>query len=157
VNGSVTLDDLRAAYRRTSSRIYRILEDGYDFSVENLIIEILTRDALIIDVAFLVLVFGQIEKRLNTLAGARMKSERERGALRERSFGRRLMMAPPGQDNAALRQDIVNWSKIRNDAAHGGQLTSGYAIAAIFERAYQLDALLTDQMVRLDSEGSETG
>jgi hypothetical protein len=66
-------------------------------------------------------------------------------------------MALPGQDNAALRQDIVNWSKIRNDAAHGGQLTSGYAIAAIFERAYQLDALLTDQMVRLDSEGSETG
>lgn len=47
----VSLDDLRAAYRRTSSRIYRILEDGYDFSVEHLIVEALDRDALVIDAA----------------------------------------------------------------------------------------------------------
>jgi hypothetical protein len=155
MSGPVTLDDLRGAYRRTSSRIYRILEDGYDFAVENLIIETLTRDALIVDAAFLVLVFGQIEMRLNALAGARMKSEPECRALRERSFERRLMFALPGTGNADLRQDIVIWSRIRNDAAHGGQLTSGYAIVAIFERAYQLEALLTDQVVRLESQGKE--
>ena len=48
----VSLEDLRTAYRRTSSRIYRILEDGYDFSSEAYIIEVLDRDALIIDAAF---------------------------------------------------------------------------------------------------------
>ena len=49
---SVSFEDLRRAYRRTSSRIYRILEDGYDFSSEAHIIEALDRDALIIDATF---------------------------------------------------------------------------------------------------------
>ena len=71
MSGSVSLEDLRGAYRRTSSRIYRILEDGYDFSTEAYLIETLDRDARIIDAAFFVLIFGQIENRLNGLAAQR--------------------------------------------------------------------------------------
>ena len=51
MSGAVSLDELHGAYRRTSSRIYRILEDGYDFAVENLIVDTLARDALIVDPA----------------------------------------------------------------------------------------------------------
>ncbi len=142
----ISLDDLYGAYRRISSRIYRILEDGYDFAVEHLIVDTLARDALIVDAGFLVLVFGQIEARLNAIAEARMTSERARSALRERSFDRRLLLALPGEEDVELRRDIANWSKVRNDAAHGGELTSGYAMPAIFERVYQLDALLAARL-----------
>jgi hypothetical protein len=52
MSASISLRELRAAYRRTSSRIYGILEDGYDFSAEGAIIDALDSDALIIDAAF---------------------------------------------------------------------------------------------------------
>jgi hypothetical protein len=140
----ISLDDLYGAYRRTSSRIYRILEDGYDFAVEHLIVDTLARDSLIVDAGFLVLVFGQIEARLNAIAEARMTSERDRDALRELGFDRRLLLALPAVEDAELRRDIANWSRIRNDAAHGRELTSGYVIPAIFEptnlmRSWPLD------------------
>jgi hypothetical protein len=146
VSGAVSLDELHGAYRRTSSRIYRILEDGYDFAVENLIVDTLARDALIVDAAFLVFVFGQIEARLNAIVDARMRFGREPRTPRELAFDRRLTLALPGVGNAELRRDIANWSRIRNDAAHGRELTGGYVMAAIFERAYQLDTLLTRQV-----------
>jgi|ERR1700733_5026084 hypothetical protein len=79
----VSLDDLGGAYKRTSTRIYRILEDGYDFAVANLIIDTLDRDALVVDAAFFVLAFGQIESRLNAIAATHLKSDAERAALRQ--------------------------------------------------------------------------
>jgi hypothetical protein len=69
MSASVSLEELRAAYRRTSSRIYRIPEDGYDFGAE---------DALIIDAAFFVLIFGQIENRINELAARKVAAEQRR-------------------------------------------------------------------------------
>ena len=155
MSGAVSLDELHGAYRRTSSRIYRILEDGYDFAVENLIVDTLARDALIVDAALLVLVFGKIEARLNAIVEARMTSGQERRTPRELSFDRRLMLALPGVANAELRWDIANWSRIRNDAAHGRELTGGYVMPAIFERAYQLGALLTGQLGDAGEPGEE--
>jgi hypothetical protein len=155
VSGAVSLEELYGAYRRTSSRIYRILEDGYDFAVENLIVDTLARDALIVDAALLVLVFGKIEARLNAIVEARMTSGQERRTPRELSFDRRLMLALPGVANAELRWDIANWSRIRNDAAHGRELTGGYVMPAIFERAYQLGALLTGQLGDAGEPGEE--
>ena len=155
MSGAVSLDELHGAYRRTSSRIYRILEDGYDFAVENLIVDTLARDALIVDAALLVLVFGKIEARLNAIVEARMTTGRERRTPRELGFDRRLNLALPGVANAELRRDIANWSRIRNDAAHGRELTGGYVMPAIFERAYQLEALLTGQLGDAGEPGEE--
>ena len=146
----ISLDDPDGAYRRTSSRIYRILEDGYDLAVANQIIDMLDRDALVIDAAFFLLVFGQIESRLNAIAAARLDSERKREALRQQRFERRLALALPEAANAGLRQEITDWYSVRNDAAHRQDLTGSYVISEIFERAYQLDALLT---ARIDSPG----
>jgi hypothetical protein len=96
MSASVSLGELRAAYKRTSIRIYRILEDGYDFSAENALIEALDRDALIIDAAFFVLVFGQIENRINELAARRVAIERRR-ALRGQKFEQRMSLALHGE------------------------------------------------------------
>jgi hypothetical protein len=149
----ITLDDLRAAYKRTTSRIYRILEDGYDFGVDQLIVEALDRDALIIDAAFLVLVFGQIETRVNRLATARSDTARRRQALRDQSFERRLDLALRGDDMAEIRHRIAIWYSWRNDAAHGERITSGYDVADMFETAYELEAILSEQLARLQAPG----
>ncbi|HEY1931078.1 MAG TPA: hypothetical protein VGG99_03625 [Acetobacteraceae bacterium] len=151
MNDPLSLDDFYGAYRRTSSRIYRILEDGYDFAVDTLIIDILARNALIIDAAFFLLVFGQIEVRLNAMAEAG-QPQNQREALRGQAFHRRLTMALPGNANADLRRDIADWSRIRNDAARGRELTSGYDIEAVFTQARQLDALLASSLANQGKE-----
>jgi hypothetical protein len=155
MNDPLSLDDFHGAYRRTSSRIYRILEDGYDFAVDTLIIDTLARDALIIDAAFFLIVFGQIEARLNALVRAKLPRNQWE-ALRQQAFDRRLIMALPDKANEELRRDIANWSRIRNDAAHGQALTSGYDIEAIFARAGQLDALLSEYLSSLENRGEKT-
>ncbi len=147
----ITLDDLRAAYKRTTSRIYRILEDGYDFGVDQLIVEALDRDALIIDAAFLLLVFGQIEARVNRLAASRSATDQRRRALRGQPFEQRLALALQGDDMAEIRRRIAIWSNWRNDAAHGERLVSGYNVADMFETTYQLEALL---ILRLAGAGN---
>jgi hypothetical protein len=144
----VSLNELDGAYRRTSSRIYRILEDGYDFAVDSLIIDTLDRDALVIDAAFFLLIFGQIESRMNAIAATHLTSDAEREALRQRRFEQRLTLALPGPANSGLRQDIADWSRLRNDAAHGRELTGGYAIRAILEHAYLLESLLIARLAR---------
>jgi hypothetical protein len=141
MSASVSLTDLRAAYKRTSSRIYRILEDGYDFGFSDLVIEALDRDALIINAAFFVLVFGQMESRINQLAASRVTMETQRQALREQKFARRMGLALPGPGNRAARDKIAVWYDVRNDAAHGERLVE-YDIDAIFERADQLEAMI---------------
>jgi len=150
----ITLDDLRAAYKRTTSRIYRILEDGYDFGVDQLIVEALDRDALIVDAAFFVLIFGQIESRLNALAIRRVGTDRKRpAAMREAKFEKRLEHALPGPESADLRREIGGWYDTRSDAAHGGRLTYTYDVAAVFDRAFQFDELVTTQLNEPDNPG----
>lgn len=144
MSASITLEELRAAYRRTSSRIYRILEDGYDFSAENMLIDALNRDALIIDAAFFVLIFGQIENRVNQLATMKLETEPRRRALREQKFERRMELALPGAENKTIRDEIAGWYSLRNDAAHGEHL-AGYDINAVLDRVDQLDVMLMEQ------------
>jgi hypothetical protein len=143
MSASVSLGELRAAYKRASNRIYRILEDGYDFSAENALIEALDRDALIIDAAFFVLVFGQIENRINELAARRVATEQRR-ALRGQRFEQRMSLALPGRDHRAVRDDIARWYNLRNDAAHGERLAT-HNIDGVLERADQLDAMLRER------------
>jgi hypothetical protein len=140
MSASITLGELRAAYTRTSNRIYRILEDGYDFSAEDVIIAALDRDALIIDAAFFVLLFGQIENRINELAARKVMTEQRR-ALRDQKFEKRMSLALPGRENKMVRDDFTRWYNLRNDAAHGEHLAE-YDINAVLERADQVDAML---------------
>jgi len=156
MTGRVTLRDLEGTYKRVTSRIYRLLEDGYDFAVEEQIIAILDMDARIVDAAFFVLIFGQIENRLNELALRRLRTERERNAIREARFQRRLETALPGADNKDLRKTISGWYDLRSDAAHGERLHERYNVAAVFERAFELDALVSAQFNRSESQGEES-
>jgi hypothetical protein len=155
MSSPVSLAGLGGAYRRTSNRIYRILEDGYDYSVVHLIIDTLDQDALIIDAAFFVPVFGQVESRINAIAATHLASEADRQALRQQRFDRRLALALPGPTNAELRKDINDWSKVRNDAAHGRELTGSYVIPEILERAHQLEALLAERLAGSGDAGKE--
>ena len=120
MTGRVTLRDLEGTYKRVTSRIYRLLEDGYDFAVEEQIIAILDN------------------------------------AIREARFQRRLETALPGADNKDLRKTISGWYDLRSDAAHGERLHERYNVAAVFERAFELDALVSAQFNRSESQGEES-
>jgi hypothetical protein len=147
VTDPVTLLDLSGTYRRVSSRIYRILEDGYDFAVDERIIETLDRDARIVDVAFFVLIFGQVESRLNELAARRVgKDKRTQTAIREAKFEKRLKLALPDSEHQPIRGEIAAWYELRSDAAHGERLTYSYNVATVFDRAFELDALVGAQL-----------
>ena len=94
------------------------------------------------------LIFGQIENRLNGLAAKRVGSDaRRRTAISEFAFERRLDLALSGPKNEALRGEIAKWSRLRNDAAHGERMTS-YDIATAFE----LDDLVNAQMSQAGGE-----
>jgi hypothetical protein len=153
MSDSVTLPHLQSTYRRVSTRIYRLLEDGYDFDVAERIIETLNLDARIVDAAFFVLIFGQIENRLNELAVRRVKDKKGQAALRETKFGRRLKLALPGPENAAIRSEIAGWYGLRSDAAHGERLTHTYNVPNVFGRAFVLDALVSEQLDHAGEEG----
>jgi hypothetical protein len=84
---------------------------------------------------------------------ASMTSEQQRSAVRRVDFDRRLTSALPGAINEELRRDIADWSKIRNAAAHGEELAGRYAMAKIFERAFELEAVLSNRLVRQANPG----
>jgi hypothetical protein len=143
VSDDVGLRDIAGAYRRVLARIYRILEDGYDFTADDRIIATLDRDALVIDAAFFLLIFGQVENRLNELAARRAGGDGARqAAVREAKFTRRLALALPGENYRPLRAEIAAWYDLRSDAAHGERLTSGYEVALALQRAFELDAMV---------------
>jgi hypothetical protein len=131
MSSSISLGDLRAAYRRTSGRI---LEDGYDFSAEHAIIETLDRDALIIDAAFFVLIFGQIENLINELAAMKVATEARRRALREQKFEKRMELGLSGSENRAVRNEIAGWYGLRNDAGTVNISRSTILIRCLSER-----------------------
>jgi hypothetical protein len=146
MSAAVSLEDLRAAYKRTSGRIYRILEDGYDFGVADIIIGALDRDAQIIDAAFFVLVFGQVESRINELASRRVAMEQQRYALRAQRFERRLGLALTGAQYRTVREELITLYRLRNDAAHGERLAE-YDVEALFRRADHLEGMLREKPI----------
>ena len=157
MNGSVTLADLQGAYKRLTTRIYRILDDGYDFAVDDAIIATLDRDSLIVDAAFFVLIFGQIENRVNSLAIRRAGAgERRKQAMRDAKFEKRLECALPGPANEPLRNEISGWYNERSDAAHGERFGPSYNVATVFERAFQLEALVSEQLNQTADQREET-
>jgi hypothetical protein len=93
---AVPLDELEIAYRRVSRALYRAQEDALDFSAEE-IIAALERDQTIVDAAFFVLIFGQVESRINGLASSRLTRPEQRSAIREAKFEQRLARLCPVQ------------------------------------------------------------
>jgi hypothetical protein len=72
--------------------------------------------------------------------------EKRRAALREIRFERRLGLALPGADNEPLRRELGYWYELRSYPAHGESLGTGYNIAVVFERAFELDELVNAQI-----------
>lgn len=142
IGGEIGLDELEATYKRVSRSLYRAQEDALDFEAEA-IIAALEREQTIIDAAFFLLAFGQIEKRINLLAASRLEREAERAGLRRLPFERRLTMALPSDAQKRLREEIANWYELRSRAAHGAFIASEYNISAVFLRTRELEARLS--------------
>jgi hypothetical protein len=104
-----------------------------------------------------VLIFGQIENRLNELAVRRGGKDRKRqAAIREAKFGKRLELALPAAGDQAMRGEIAGWYERRNDAAHGEHLTDGYNVASVFARAFELDGIVSAQQGHADQSGKQS-
>ena len=142
-DGLISLNEIEAAYRRVSRALYRAQEDALDFIADE-IIKVLERDQMIVDAAFFILIFGQIENRINTLASGRLSRSEERTAIRGEGFLQRLRTALPGQERVSLREELEGWYGMLNRAAHGDRLASDYNIAGILARAVELEALLAE-------------
>ena len=99
----------------------------------------LESDQLILDAAFFVLIFGQLENRINRLAEARLPTKRQREQLRQLGFERRLSLALKGTGNDVLGGEIAGWYDLRNRAAHGDAIASGFNIASVVARAREIE------------------
>jgi len=136
----VSLDDLDNAYRRVRRSIARSMEDAADFN-DNAVFDTLARDQNIVDAAFFVLIFGQLENRITTLAIQKEQQETRKNALRDAKFEKRLEIALRG--HADLKNEIEDWYAVRNDVAHGRGIADGYDIGAVLSKARAIDKLLT--------------
>lgn len=132
------LDELANAYRRTQRFITRGMEDALEFNDEAQF-DTLDQDRNIIDAAFFVLIFGQLERRITDLAIRKVQPQ-QRNAMREAKFEKRLEIALPNDES--LRDEIESWYSNRNAPAHGSGIASGYEIADVLARARQIDQLL---------------
>jgi hypothetical protein len=139
IGRDIGLAELEAAYKRVSRSLYRAQEDALDFDAEAIILA-LEREQTIIDAAFFLLAFGQIEKRINLLAASRLEREAERASLRQLPFERRLAIALPSAAQDRLRREIAGWYELRSRAAHGEFVASEYNISAVFMRTRELEA-----------------
>jgi len=138
MNGrTLGLDEIAAAYRRIGRSNYRALEDAYDFVGEEIgaeeMIRALERDQIVLDAAFFVLIFGQLEQRVASLATA----GEDRGSGR-RHFTSLLAAALPGRDERYRRREIERWRALRNRAAHGEEIAASYSIGDILARVREL-------------------
>jgi hypothetical protein len=134
----LSLDAVEAAYLRTRRYIERDQEDALEF-LSDPAWEGLERDRSIVDAAFFLLIFGQIEDRINALARGRL-STRQQSSLRTLKFEKRLALAVP--NNTALKSVIEGWYEDRSDAAHGRSVASAYDIPAMLGRAREIEAQL---------------
>jgi len=137
----IGLSELAQAYQRVERSIYRGMEDAVDFN-DDARLDVLERDQTIVDAAFFVLIFGQLENRITQLALQKDSRESHRQGLRESKFEKRLGLALRGR--ADLQAEIEGWYSIRNDVAHVESIASGYEIKTVLARAEEIDALLTD-------------
>lgn len=137
----IGLDELREAYKRVQRSINRSTEDAADFDNEAMF-SALDKDQTIVDAGFFVLIFGQLENRINALARQRTTQPNHWDALRSLDFERRLDIAL--RNESSLKREIGGWYRVRNDAAHGESIASGYEIEAVLERARAIEALLLD-------------
>jgi hypothetical protein len=112
----IDLDDIGSAYSRVRRSIQRALEDAADFDDERRW-SALARDQIIVDAAFFILIFGQLEKCITDLAVHKLKREEERAALRDAKFERRLEIAL--RNDHDLRAGIGEWYSARSDVVHG--------------------------------------
>ncbi|QXX73935.1 hypothetical protein [Methylovirgula sp. HY1] len=135
----IGLDELADAYKRVRRSIARNMEDAADFDNQP-IFDALDKNQTIVDAAFFVLIFGQLENRINALAQQKISDSKQRQALREGKFEKRLEIALRNQSD--LRMEIEGWYRVRNDAAHGESIASGYEIEAVLERAREIEKLL---------------
>jgi hypothetical protein len=134
----LSLDEVAAAYLRTRRSIERGQEDALEFLSEPTW-EGLERDRTIVDAAFFLLIFGQIEDRINALARGRL-SARQQASLRGLKFEKRLALALPS--DTALRSVIEDWYEDRGDVAHGRSVASAYDIPAMLARAREIEGQL---------------
>jgi len=132
------LDEVEAAYLRTRRYIERGQEDALEF-LSDATWEGLERDRIVVDAAFFLLIFGQIEDRINTLARGRLTA-RQQPTLRSLKFDKRLGLALP--NNTTLKSVIEGWYEDRSDAAHGRSVASAYDIPAMLARAREIEAQL---------------
>ncbi len=135
------LDELANAYRRVQRLITLGMEDALEFDNEDKF-ELLDKDRNIVDAAFFVLMFGQLERRITELAVQKVsgQSSRHKSAMREAKFEKRLAVALG--NNPAMLKEIEAWYALRNIPAHGSGIASGYEISAVLSRAQQIDKQL---------------
>lgn len=112
----IGLNELAEAYKRVRRSINRSMEDAADFDSEAMF-DALHKDRLIVDAAFFILIFGQLENRINALAQQKITELSQRRALRESKFEKRLEIAL--RDQTSLKTEIEGWYGVRSDAAHG--------------------------------------
>jgi hypothetical protein len=136
----VSLDDLDNAYRRVRRSIARSMEDAADFN-DNAVFDALARDQNIVDAAFFVLIFGQLENRITILAVQKVQQVAKKNALRDAKFEKRLEIAL--REHADLKSEIEDWYVVRSDVAHGGGIAAGYDIGAVLTKTRAIDKLLT--------------
>ena len=139
----VSLDDLAGAYRRVRRSIARGMEDAADFD-DNAAFDALARDQNIVDAAFFVLIFGQLENRITTLAMQNLQQPTKQSALRAAKFAKRLDIALGGYLD--LKDGIEDWYVVRSNVAHGGEIAAGYDIGAILVKTRAIEKLLVDAL-----------
>jgi hypothetical protein len=103
----------------------------------------LDREQTILDAAFFLLAFGQVERCINALASVRLQRDRERAAIRQVPFERRLQTALADRTRRGLRNEISSWYDIRNRVAHGELVASAFNLAAVFTRCRELEIWLS--------------
>jgi hypothetical protein len=135
----IGLDDLAETYARVQRSISRGMEDAAEFDNEAAF-DLFNTDQAIIDAGFFVLIFGQLENHVNTLARENTKDPKHKDGVRKLAFEKRLGIALGTQ--GALRTRIEGWYKVRNDVAHGESITSGYDIEAVLKSARAIESLL---------------
>jgi hypothetical protein len=141
---AVSLDDIGNAYSRVQRSIQRGMEDAADFGDE-LRWSALTRDQIIVDAAFFILIFGQLERCITDLAVYNVKRVEAKTALRDAKFERRLEIAL--RDDRGFRDRIEGWYSVRSDVVHGQDIAAAYDVGAVLATARQIEALL-DRIAR---------
>jgi hypothetical protein len=147
------LDSLTRSYSRLSRDVGGRIEFACDLDSPDAL-EVAEQEKSHLDQAFFVLSFSALEKRITYLASARQAAAKQRTAMRDAPFEKRLDSAvkvarealggQPEWASESNLSDIRSWYVIRNEIAHGESPTQLFhvppvidlanAIASTFER-----------------------